>query len=453
MPSFSTLAGFTVLNLAILYQFFFKDILFTTLGVSRELQPLRSFPYTCRRINDHNLAACEDAWFEPTTRQLFLACSNVLGRKAWNPAMGYLAADRRSRTDHIIAMSLDHPHPDNPDSFAYRHLDLGDYLNSAGEKEISLLGMTGRTLPDGTIELYLINVAPHLDPNNPIFPADQTLTGPNSTIEAFSLPSSPDATTLTHLTTFHSPSHITTPNRPALHPDGSLYITNDHGPHRAGLQHTLSPILGTGNIVHCLPPSPSNRTYTPCTFVGNTHKFPNGLHYSTHSHLLFVPSSITGKITVYRPSPLPSTSTKLTAANLHESTLTKLTDIPLGMPLDNISEDPTTHDLLVAGFPKMAAMNELLGPRSPVDGRGAPTAVMRVKQIRRGAASGAEEQKGKGEGGAEGEGEWEFEAEKILEDPEGKVLPALTTVVGDGKGRLVGMGVVSGWIGVCERHA
>ena len=412
MPSKRLLAAFTVANLAILYQWVFKEALFVSYGVMRELQPLSEFPYTCRRITDHNIAACEDAWIDDSSRQLFLGCSNALGRKAWNPNMAFFAAERRSRTDHIVALSLDVPHPQDPSAFDYRILSLGDFRNSLGDPEINILSVTGRTISDGTLQLYFVNNAPMFNATTQRL-APQAVTGPNATVEVFSM--SPHAEGLTHMHTFFNREYITTPNNVAVMADGSVYISNDHGPNKAGLGHTISPMISTGTIVHCLPPTAPDQSAV-CQRVGDKHKFPNGLHLSRKDGLLYVPSSVTGKITVYQPS-----------AN---GTLTRVADIPVGMPLDNISED-ADGDLYVVGFPKLTQMEHLLKQSTPIDGSGAATSTFRIHR--------------KGETGRE------WEVEKVLEDPNGDVLPASTTAVRDAKtGRLFLVGIVSPWFAVCD---
>ena len=70
---------------AILYQTFFKAVIFDLYGIGRAVQPISDFPYNCRRIKDENLQACEDMWFHEPSRQLFLACSDSMSRVQWMP--------------------------------------------------------------------------------------------------------------------------------------------------------------------------------------------------------------------------------------------------------------------------------------------------------------------------------------------------------------------------------
>lgn len=428
------LAALAVANIAVFYQYFLKWLIFDVNGVSRVMQPLSDFPYNCRRINDHNLAACEDAWIDEKSRQIFLACSNVLGRKAWNPNIGHWAAERRSRTDHVVAMSLDTPNPQDSGSFDYRVLSLGDYTNHFDEPELSLVGMSGVTQRDGTVHLYFVNAAPTYNvTSNSI--AQQDVTGANATIEAFSL--APQGDTLKHLHTFYNPSHLHTPNRPAPRPDGSIYFTNDHGPHKAGLNMALSPLLGTGTIAHCLPPT-KRGAQSECVTVGGKHRFPNGLHYSVRDDLLYVPTSGGADIVVYRPS-LPATPQTKAASplkTLQGSALTKIATIPCGYPLDNISED-ADGNLLVAAFPKVSAMMDLAKFSTPIDGRGAPTLTLKITKDPAKMHLPKEQ--------------WAWKVEKLVEDDTAEKLPTATTTVRDAKtGRLFVVGINSPWIAVCE---
>lgn len=71
-----------------LFSLFYQTIgrnLWVQVGYGYTLQPLSDFPYTCRRLNDPSLEACEDMWLSEGTRQLFLACSDSVARKEWLP--------------------------------------------------------------------------------------------------------------------------------------------------------------------------------------------------------------------------------------------------------------------------------------------------------------------------------------------------------------------------------
>jgi hypothetical protein len=71
--------------LAILFQIYLKEAIWLGFGINRTIQPLSSFPYQCRKIVHHRLEACEDMYLSQSTRQLFLACSDPIARKQWQP--------------------------------------------------------------------------------------------------------------------------------------------------------------------------------------------------------------------------------------------------------------------------------------------------------------------------------------------------------------------------------
>jgi hypothetical protein len=73
------------LIVAVVWPSIFNDIVVVQNGYGRKIQPISDFPYQCRKISGPGLQACEDMWLSERTRQLFLACSNPLGRKEWMP--------------------------------------------------------------------------------------------------------------------------------------------------------------------------------------------------------------------------------------------------------------------------------------------------------------------------------------------------------------------------------
>lgn len=81
-----TTAALGALLLAALYQLLLKDLLFTSLGLGRAMQPLSAFPYACRRIHHAALEACEDMWLDDEGRALYAACTSAAGRAEWNPS-------------------------------------------------------------------------------------------------------------------------------------------------------------------------------------------------------------------------------------------------------------------------------------------------------------------------------------------------------------------------------
>lgn len=192
----------------------------------------------------------------------------------------------------------------------------------------------------------------------------------------------------------------------------------------------LDPIIGGGNIAFCnlngechtavsgdepdeeLPahlrtPEPLYKEYlnkARALLPKPKLRFPNGLTRG-FDNLIYLPSSLDGQIRVYA---------------ITKDNLLRLVDtIYTGYPLDNISPD-ARGDLYVAAFPDMRATFERMA--DPFNG-GAPSTVLRIRKI-------VDVQRKK----------VDYRVEKVLEDKEGKVLGASTTVRHDAKtGRL--------WIG------
>lgn len=79
------LSALTALLAAVIYQTQLLRVATVGFGLGRTSEPLSSFPYTCRRLTDERLQACEDMWLSERSRQLFLACSDPLAKKEWNP--------------------------------------------------------------------------------------------------------------------------------------------------------------------------------------------------------------------------------------------------------------------------------------------------------------------------------------------------------------------------------
>ena len=384
---------------AVLYQTVLKDALFITYGLGRQLQPLSDFPYQCRRIRDPIIQACEDMWLSENSRQLFLACSDPSSRKQWMPNVARLNASGRPLDDAIIAMDIDKP---KGDSYEYRILDMPNFPGINGDQSIHLVGLTG---VDGTgLNFFVVNAKPSIDAVTGAY-LDNVAVGANSTIERFVL-SPPQSNELKHVNTFSHP-NITTPNNVAALGKNAFYITNDHGPHKTGLQHTLSPVLSNGNVAYCT-------SAKGCRIVAEGLAFPNGLLRDEKNGYVYVPSSGKGGIHVYKP--------------LADASLEKVDFIDLPYPLDNLSQD-SEGDIYVAAIPKLSAM--MSGFDDPLNAT-PPTTISRVRRK------------------AEGEG-WEWE--KVLEDAKGEVLPGTTTVIHDVKtGRLFLSGVYSPFISVCEKR-
>ncbi|CAG7555260.1 unnamed protein product [Fusarium equiseti] len=379
-----------VIALAVLFQIYLKDAVWLALGVGKVFQPISDFPYTCRKIVNPRMEACEDMWLSKSTRQLFLACSDPLTREKWFTNVGHLNVSGRSEKDAIVVLDLE------SDSFEPRVLETPGFTGTSGDGLINVAGFTGIDNADGSIDILITNMRPSVDETGKLL--DQYVHGGNTTIERFTTRAG--MSEMKHVKT-HADRGIATPNRVAAMEDGTFYITNDHGPHKTGWRHHLSPILGYANINAC-PPS------EPCKEVSSNLHFPNGL--AIHDNTLYLPDSITGVLTIYN------------ILRSHE--LNKTAEMKLDYALDNASVDEN-GDIWIAAFPKGIAIFESY--KDPY-GFSAPAAVMKVT---------------KGEEG------WKFE--KVLEDGLGEILPVATTVVHDAKtGRLFLSSVISPWIAVCE---
>ncbi|KAI1046697.1 hypothetical protein LB505_006779 [Fusarium chuoi] len=123
-------------------------------------------------------------------------------------------------------------------------------------------------------------------------------------------------------------------------------------------------------------------------------QFPNGL--AIKDNILYLPDSITGRLYIYRILP--------------NKDLEKIDEVNLGYGVDNASIDEN-GDVWIAAFP--IGVEIFKAYDDPYNAH-PPSAVLRVRKI-----------------------EGEYVVEKMLEDAEGEVLPAATTVVHDAKtGRL-----------------
>ncbi|CAM1510669.1 Fc.00g010040.m01.CDS01 [Cosmosporella sp. VM-42] len=366
------------------------------LGIGRVIEPLSNFPYTCRRIEHPRMEACEDIWLSQSTRQLFLACSDPNSRPYWMPNVAHFNISARSQKDAIVALEIDKP---DGDSFELRVLKTPEYTGTAGDGLLDVAGFTGIDNPKtGGVELLIINNRPSVDAVTGEY-SDQLATGANITIELFE--TGPDAEELKHIRTY-ADKLIATPNRVAALDSENFYITNDHGPHKFGLQHHISPFLGTGDVTFC-------RNGAGCKKVAGGFKFPNGLTRGKDG-LIYVPNSMIGTIDIFKV--------------LSDSGLEKVDSIFAGYGLDNLSSDEN-GDIYVAAFPK--GIDIFKAYNDPYNARPPATALKLRKQDGR------------------------YIVEKVIEDAHGEALPAATTVVHDAKtGRLFFSSVISPFISVCE---
>lgn len=139
-----------------------------------------------------------------------------------------MSAAGRSRTDAIVVMDLERP---VGGGYEFRELPIQDSLRSGfDEQPLSLVGLTGRDNPDGTIELLMVNNKPSINMATGEL-LDNTQIGANTTIEHFL--TAPDIGVLIHHATY-AHDRIATPNNIAWDGAESFYLTNDHGLNKVG---------------------------------------------------------------------------------------------------------------------------------------------------------------------------------------------------------------------------
>lgn len=154
----------------------------------------------------------------------------------------------------------------------------------------------------------------------------------------------------------------------------------------------LDIILGGGSIAYCGADS-------KCHIAAEGgFNYPNGI-VKGKDGLYYVPSSITGRISVY-------------ALNA-DLTLTKLTDIKVGMPIDNLSVD-AEGDVFAAAFPKVLKLMAALDAPSTIV---VPSTIWRIRKSCT----------------TNPTAKPHYEVTKVLEDAHGTVLPGSTTARHDAK--------------------
>ncbi|RYP53929.1 hypothetical protein DL768_001241 [Monosporascus sp. mg162] len=390
-----SLSTLVVLLAAVAYQIQLPRLLTVVFGLGRKIEPLSSFPYTCRRIEDERLQACEDMWLSERSRQLFLACSDSKARTQWHANMARYNASGRSLRDAFVILDIDEP---VGAGFRMRTLKTPGFTDM-----LHFNGFTGNDDYNGDIRLWAVNGKPSVDAVTGEF-LDSSKVGANMTVELFRLNAGEGeagpADELEHVMTFHHPL-ISTANRVAAvinedKPD--FWFTNDHGQGRFGWRYRLSSLLRTGDVCMCRRKA--------CWKVAEGLRYPNGLAKG-HDGLIYVPSSAVGSIDVFEHVPRQG--------------FKKLHHIDTDYSLDNLSVDKN-GDIYAAAFPRPLQM--LRGADDPFNSR-APAAALKISK--------------KGDGA--------YVVEKVIEDGDAEVLPATTTVLHDAKtGRLFFSGVYSPFI-------
>ncbi|KAL2858623.1 calcium-dependent phosphotriesterase [Aspergillus pseudoustus] len=397
------LASFVTILLAVSYHVFFRNFLFTFLGVGRSLRQIQEFPYTCHRLEHQFLSSCEDLWLDEDNRTLYAACSDLSSRTQWLPAANKFNASGRRKTDHFSALDIDHPGEDG--LYRLRRLEVtGPYqgINPENKNVLDLHGFGVRKLSQSRLQFFVVNHRPPTTPGG-LLEQNVGAVGDNSTIEVFELERG--SSKLEFLKTIMDKSLIS-PNDLAWVAEGYMLITNDHLT-KAGKLHDLQSYYGSGNLIACdLGP-------------GNCHPvIAHGLRYANgvvqgHDGLIYISEFITGTISAYRFS--------------SEGVIVFVDTINLRMPIDNLYID-SAGSVWAPGVPKANPMFRAVETGERMD---IPSTIFRIRN--------------RGDSMAP-----RFDVQKVLEDGAGLVLPGSTAVVHDVRtGKLFMGGVGSPFIAVC----
>ncbi|MCJ1307933.1 hypothetical protein MMC25_001581 [Agyrium rufum] len=385
----------------IFWENYLKEILFAVGGIGRALQPISEFPYSCRRLQDEGLEACEDMWLDNGERRLYLACSGSLSSQAWNPGGNkFDYANRRATGSVISVLDIDEPGQDG--LFDLRQLELVGFTGTNGDGLLNTVGfdMEPKNKDSSKLSLYVVNQRPPVDSDGSHLNAFRS--GANGTIEIFDIDRK-ESKQLVHVKTIVSEA-VQTPNGPALTGDGGFFVTNDKSV-KQGFRKLFDLWLGGGSIAYC------SSTFE-CSIASSTgHAFPNGM-VKGHDGLFYVPNTLRNKIQVM-------------GFDTAQKKLVELGRIRVGMPIENLSVDKN-GDIWVAGMPKA---NKFTASMSDPLNIFPPATVFKIHKLPSGG----------------------YDILKVLEDKTGEVVAGATTVVHDVKtGRIFVSGAFTPFISVCD---
>ncbi|KAJ6108635.1 hypothetical protein N7523_009958 [Penicillium sp. IBT 18751x] len=388
-----------VLATGILYRSILHNIIFTTIGIGREIQSIADFPWTCNQLRHPLLEGCEDIWLDGPGRKLYATCASLDSRLGWSPGGNKYNISARLRTDHISVLDIDQPGPDG--LYGLRQLKIGGY-----QDDLDLVGFDVRRI-EGRLRFWLINHRPPVDSATGEF-LDAYAMGANSTIEIFDLDD--DTEILEHVKTIASDA-IISPNNLAVEEDGlGFVITNDHNS-KTGMFRDLEMLVGGGSLTYCRSDAGKCHVAAKEGF-----SFANGIVYDKNG-LYYVAHSVTGQLTVHK---------------MVDGQLLKIDEIRTGYPLDNLSLD-ADGNLIAAAFPDSIAFMKAMSDPYNVN---VPATVLVVNNI----ARQIEERGGKNS-----------EVFKMVEDRDAKSLPSSTVAVHDVKSRRLFLaGIISPFAAICE---
>ncbi|PMD46608.1 hypothetical protein L207DRAFT_561906 [Hyaloscypha variabilis F] len=418
---------------AVLWQGFLSDFVFITLGVGRTIQKIEEFPYTCKRIRSTLLESCEDIWLDEAGRRLYAACSTIANRAGWAPGGNSFKLSARDIKDHVSVLNIDKPGKDG--MYGLHKLEItGNYRSATGGQDIDLNGFDIEVLSGSRLRFWMVNNRPAVDDAGAFLDASKV--GANSTIEIFE--HKRGSKKLEFVKTIWSEA-VPAPNNVAASGDGSVFVTNDHD-NSAGRFRPLQTLLGAGTLAYC---HLSNGTCT--TSLSSDLKYPNGIAKpSNPSNSLYIANTAKGFVSFHLISPVHHPSLNHSKPYNPSTVSPVRKPIKLGMPIDNLSVD-SNGDIFVTGFPNIfGVIRAMSHPEQETD---VASSVFRIRKryVRNEKVAkelGFEDGKG---------GKIEHVVEKVIEDREGKVLPAASTVVHDVKtGNLWLSGFASKVITVCE---
>ncbi|KAJ5101828.1 hypothetical protein NUU61_004050 [Penicillium alfredii] len=387
-----------VLVLAVVYRIYLHDTIGLMVGIGRVVQPIEDFPWDCMRLRHPLLEGCEDIWLDHQDRKLYAACTSLPSRQGWLPGGSHLNVSARSRTDHISVLNIDHPGPDG--LYGLHTLSVGDEYTD----DLDLVGFDVRKVAGG-LRFWLINHRPPVNPTTGEF-LDAWAVGSNATIEVFDL--TRGSSTLKYVKTIVSEA-LVAPNNLAVDDDGvGFMVTNEHGS-KVGALREINAVLGDGIVSYC-------RTDTGKCQIATNRRFayPNGI-VKARNGLFYIAQSSKGIVSGHR---------------LEEGRLVQIDEIPLGMPIDNLSFD-AQGNLIVAGLPDIMRFRKSAKDPYTLSG---PGAVLMVHQLN---THPPEQREG-------------YKVSKMVEDREGKRLPGTTVATHDVEShRLFLGGVFSPFLGIC----
>lgn len=301
----------------------------------------------------------------------------------------------RPTKDAILVLDLE--------TLEAKALPTSGFTGTADDGIINHIGFTGLDKEDGSVELFVTNFRPSIDPLTGRIAANQAATGANTTIEVFKLQHG--SKVLEHVRTVTDPL-IATPNRVAAVEGRGLYISNDHGQTKTGLMNQLSVILRTGDVVFCPETTDSPPSQAPCEIVSSGHGYPNGLLHSTVDEHIYLPCCSEGGVKVLRPAISQGEGT-----TTNSSLLEAFDKVDFPYVVDNLSEDKNGA-IWAAVLPRgIQIMRQFDAPFTMF-----PAAtVFKITRSSEGDST---------KNGA-------YIVEKVLEDRDGEVLPGATTVVHD----------------------